>query len=129
MTTWQPPSQEELAQRFGQVVRAERQRRGWSQQETAKRLDMTSPYLCQLEAGGLNVTLGTLARFAAVFRLPAHWFLCPPEHPLRDVLREPPPFEGSERLRELATLGRRMVEGAAAPGNDAPSPPRSPSAR
>lgn len=111
MTTWQPPSQQELAKRFGRVVRAERERRGWSQQETAERLGMRPPNLCQLEAGSINVTLGTVARFAAVFQLPAHWFLSPPEHPLREVLREPPPFEGSERLRELATLGRRVVEG------------------
>lgn len=107
---WKPPSQQELARRLGRAVRAEREQRRWTQQELAERLGMTPPYVSQVEGGMVNPTLVTLVRLAQTFHLPLAWFLSPPDHPLGDLFREPPPFERSQRLLELATLGRRVVD-------------------
>ena len=55
----------DLAARLvGHEIRRARQAAGLTQTELAKRLDLTIPYVSNVEAGRVNLTVGQLARFA-----------------------------------------------------------------
>jgi transcriptional regulator with XRE-family HTH domain len=52
------------AQLVGDEIRRARKAAGLTQTELAKRLDLTTPYVSNVEAGRVNLTVGQLARFA-----------------------------------------------------------------
>ncbi|MFC0114870.1 helix-turn-helix domain-containing protein [Kibdelosporangium aridum] len=54
-----------IAFELGAEVRAQRERRGWSQTELAQRAGMTQPAMARFEAGGTVPTLPVLERIAA----------------------------------------------------------------
>lgn len=55
----------DLAARLvGDEIRRARKAAGLTQSELAKRLDLTTPYVSNVEAGRVNLTIGQLARFA-----------------------------------------------------------------
>ncbi len=55
----------ELAARLvGDEIRRARKAADLTQAELAKRLDLTIPYISNVEAGRVNLTVGQLARFA-----------------------------------------------------------------
>jgi transcriptional regulator with XRE-family HTH domain len=55
----------ELAARLvGDEIRRARKAAGLTQLELAKRLELTIPYISNVEAGRVNLTVGQLARFA-----------------------------------------------------------------
>ena len=62
------PGFRELAERRREVVAdlvAQRQRLGLSQSEVASRMGTSQPAVARLEAGGVDVRLSTLERYAA----------------------------------------------------------------
>lgn len=55
----------DLAARLvGDEIRRARKAAGLTQTELARRLDLTVPYVSNVEAGRVNLTVGQLARFA-----------------------------------------------------------------
>ncbi len=61
---------QDLGQRIARRVRAERERRGWSVAELARRADMAAPNVHRVEAGKHVPTMLTLARLAAALDVP-----------------------------------------------------------
>jgi len=53
--------------KFGQSVRAERQRLGWSQQQLAEEAGLHRTYIGMIERGEKNITLGNIVKIAATF--------------------------------------------------------------
>lgn len=54
----------DIAVRFGQVVRAERERQGVSQERLGNMADLDRTYMSGLERGLRNPTLGTMEKIA-----------------------------------------------------------------
>jgi transcriptional regulator with XRE-family HTH domain len=57
-------AEEELARRFGALVRRLRQERGYSQEEFSFRVGLHQTYVSSVERGERNVTIGTADRIA-----------------------------------------------------------------
>ena len=57
-------AEEELARRFGELVRRLRLERGFSQEEFAFRVGLHQTYVSSVERGERNVTVGTADRIA-----------------------------------------------------------------
>ncbi len=53
-----------IADRFGEVVRALREARGWSQEKLAERADLNRSYLGEIERGQAQPSLITVAKLA-----------------------------------------------------------------
>lgn len=80
---------------IGAIVRAERKRRGWTQQELADRSGLAQGYLTLLETGQRqNPEIDTLRKLAAAF----NW-------PVDRLLTEAPPAVGAAPVERLAALG------------------------
>ena len=54
---------------FGEVVRAERIKRGWSQDEFAHQCDLNRVYMGEVERGEKAVSIETIAKIAAALKL------------------------------------------------------------
>jgi transcriptional regulator with XRE-family HTH domain len=57
-------AEEELAKRFGELVRRLRQEKGYSQEEFSFRVGLHQTYVSSVERGERNVTIGTADRIA-----------------------------------------------------------------
>ena len=57
-------AEEELAKRFGKLVRCLRQERGYSQEEFSFRVRLHQTYISSVERGERNVTIQTADRIA-----------------------------------------------------------------
>ena len=57
-------AEEELARRFGELVRRLRRERGYSQEEFSFRVRLHQTYVSSVERGERNVTIHTAARIA-----------------------------------------------------------------
>ena len=57
-------AEEELAKRFGELVRRLRQERGYSQETFSFRVGLHQTYVSSVERGERNVTIGTADRIA-----------------------------------------------------------------
>ena len=57
-------AEEELAKRFGELVRRLRQERGFSQEEFSFRVGLHQTYVSSIERGERNVTIQTAERIA-----------------------------------------------------------------
>lgn len=57
-------AEEELAKRFGELVRRLRQERGFSQEEFSFRVRLHQTYVSSIERGERNVTIQTAQRIA-----------------------------------------------------------------
>jgi transcriptional regulator with XRE-family HTH domain len=58
-----------LAKRLASSVRAERQHRGWTQEEAAAACELNMRHYQKLEAGSVNATLETLGRLCRAFEV------------------------------------------------------------
>jgi len=57
--------------RFGRMLKALREEKGWTQDELAKRAKLTKPYISQLESGARkNPSLPALQRLAKALGVP-----------------------------------------------------------
>ena len=84
----------DLAARIvGEEVRRARKAAGLTQGEIAERLELTTPYVSNVEAGRLNLTIGQLARFADALGCDLQLRLAPIEIPLPTVAL---PSDGSQ---------------------------------
>jgi transcriptional regulator with XRE-family HTH domain len=84
-----------LRQRFGLRLRALREERGWTADETCTRVGCSRGYYYKLERGERDFSLEMLARLASTFRLDElDFFMFPETSPLRhgvyDLLRRAP---------------------------------------
>lgn len=61
-----------LAQAFGNVIRRERVKAGWSQEELSRRAGVHRTYVGDLENGRKSPTLDVLEALAKAFGRPAH---------------------------------------------------------
>jgi transcriptional regulator with XRE-family HTH domain len=57
-------AEEELARRFGELVRRLRREKGYSQEEFSFRAGLHQTYVSSVERGERNVTIGTADRIA-----------------------------------------------------------------
>ena len=57
-------AEEELARRFGELVRRLRRERGYSQEDFSFRVGLHQTYVSSVERGERNVTIGTADRIA-----------------------------------------------------------------
>lgn len=57
-------AEEELAKRFGELVRRLRQAKGYSQEDFSFRVGLHQTYVSSVERGERNVTIGTANRIA-----------------------------------------------------------------
>ena len=57
-------AEEELAKRFGELVRRLRRERGYSQEDFSFRVGLHQTYVSSVERGERNATLGTADRIA-----------------------------------------------------------------
>ena len=57
-------AEEELAKRFGELVRRLRKERGYSQEDFSFRVGLHQTYVSSVERGERNVTIGTADRIA-----------------------------------------------------------------
>ena len=57
-------AEEELAKRFGELVRRLRQEKGYSQEAFSFRVGLHQTYVSSVERGERNVTIGTADRIA-----------------------------------------------------------------
>lgn len=60
----------DLGRRFGQVVRALRERRGWSQERLAWRAELNRSYMGEIERAAAMPSLATAAKLAQALELP-----------------------------------------------------------
>jgi transcriptional regulator with XRE-family HTH domain len=63
-------AEEELAKRFGGLVRRLRQERGYSQEDFSFRVGLHQTYVSSVERGERNVTIGTADRIARALGVP-----------------------------------------------------------
>lgn len=66
---------------LGANVRAERKRRGLTQEGLAEQLDITPRYLAAIERGERNLTLDSIEALAAQLDLDPHSLLAPGSRP------------------------------------------------
>lgn len=59
-----------LVRAIGRALRAERERRGWSQEELSGRADLDRTYLSGVERGERSPNLRTLVRVVAALDIP-----------------------------------------------------------
>lgn len=64
------PAGQDLGQRIAQRVRTQREERGWSVAELARRADMAAPNLHRVESGKHVPSMQTVARLAAALGVP-----------------------------------------------------------
>lgn len=83
-----------LLQELGRSVRAERQRRGWTQRTLAERSGLSQRFLAQLEAGQANISLERLAQLARVLEVPVAAMIDPA---LRGPQAQSPERDGALR--------------------------------
>ncbi len=57
---------------FGQKVRKERRKRGWSQEELAKKAKVHRTYVGMIERAEKNITLGNIEKIARALNLKIH---------------------------------------------------------
>jgi len=62
-------AEEELAKRFGELVRRLRRERGYSQEDFSFRVGLHQTYVSSIERGERNVTIQTADRIAGAFGL------------------------------------------------------------
>jgi transcriptional regulator with XRE-family HTH domain len=80
------------ARRVGAEIRRARQQAGLTQGEVAERLDSSAPYISNVEAGRVNLTLGQLARVADALGCDMEVMLPRIEFPVPDItLPDSPP--------------------------------------
>ncbi len=60
----------ELSVMLSQEIGAERERRGWTQRELARRAGIQAPHLSRMLSGQHNFTLQTIAKLEAALELP-----------------------------------------------------------
>ena len=63
------PKQPSPQQLFGEVVRAERTKLGWSQDELAHRSGLNRVYMGEVERGEKAVSIETIAKIAAALKI------------------------------------------------------------
>jgi transcriptional regulator with XRE-family HTH domain len=68
----------DLARILGDNVRAERKRRGWSQEVLANEIEMKRSYVSDLERGCRNPSIKAIARLATALEVDAWVLLRPP---------------------------------------------------
>lgn len=59
-----------LEQNFGQVIRAARRRRRWSQEQLAQAADLNRSYLGEIERGVVSPSLATMGKLALALGAP-----------------------------------------------------------
>ena len=67
--------QDSLTQKLGLALRAARSANGWSQERFADSISMHRAYYSSIESGEKNMTVGTLAKFAAGLGVRPHQLL------------------------------------------------------
>lgn len=88
----------DLAARLvGQELRRARKEAKLTQDELAERLDLTAPYISNVEAGRVNLTVGQLARFADALGADLQVSLPRIEIPTPEI--QLPDAEGAARVR------------------------------
>ena len=55
--------------KIGEIVRAERKRRGWTQEVLAERISVSPQYVSQIENGRANISLEKVVELATAFRI------------------------------------------------------------
>lgn len=63
------PQKNPLLRRFGQAVRAERDRRGISQEQLALQAEINRSYMGSVERGEANISLLTIHKLATVLKV------------------------------------------------------------
>lgn len=86
---------------IGQVVREERERRGWSLADLAEHSLLTRAQVSQIERGQIHFTIETFYRLAVALEVHPMFLVCPKNRPLRGLLKSPEPLISE---RELLTL-------------------------
>lgn len=96
-------------QAFGMLVRYERQRVGWSQDDFALLVGCSRPYLNGLELGRKNPTFAVIMRIAEALSLqPVEFFRRLELHPIPRVMAvsEPPSKKGPHKAHTASPLPR-----------------------
>jgi transcriptional regulator with XRE-family HTH domain len=67
----------DLLKIFGANIKQQRKRLEWSQEKLAEKIDISIPFLSDVENGKKWVSLTTLLKLADIFAVPAHELLSP----------------------------------------------------
>ncbi len=65
----------ETIDNFSEFIKNLREAKGWTQEETAERLDLSQSYYANIELGKRNISLGLAMKICAVFHTDLQTFL------------------------------------------------------
>lgn len=84
---------------LGKRIRLLRQQRGWSQEDVAKRLDISIPAFSKIETGITDINLSRLNQISKLFDMSVVQLLASDDREAADSIKT-----------ELADLGKRLQE-------------------
>lgn len=84
---------------LGKRIRLLRQQRGWSQEDVAKRLDISIPAFSKIETGITDINLSRLNQISKLFEMSVVQLLSSEDRDAKDSARA-----------ELTDLGRKLQE-------------------
>ncbi len=84
---------------LGKRIRLLRQQRGWSQEDVAKRLDISIPAFSKIETGITDINLSRLNQISKLFEMSVVQLLSSEDRDTKDGVRA-----------ELADLGKKLQE-------------------
>lgn len=61
---------------IGNRIKSARENRGWTQEELAEKIDLSTQFISTIERGAAGASLGTIIGLCEVLNVSSEWLLC-----------------------------------------------------
>lgn len=61
---------------IGSQIKLARENKGWTQEELAEKIDLSTQFISTIERGVAGASLGTIIRLCEVLNVSSEWLLC-----------------------------------------------------